>query len=279
MNCDEFAILVLKPDALSEPGRDAQVLALAGQYGLGIVCQHRLLVAPGVVEQAFPRASGAYVVERLLTEAQFLGREIELVLVEAPDAVARALALKSEARRHWERAPFANVIHPADHPPEWGHQLRVLAPECATCRRAADLVTAPHTPSWLPHVLAPEVRTSGELMALIGKLWDDPASPVWAEDAVEVLHLRPPVDATHELILLDNHPQANTDNILAAVMAAFPDADLETALRAVLAAVHVDEYRLAIGTEEDLEAPAAVLRQRAMGVIIQPSSDPWSDGR
>jgi hypothetical protein len=116
-------------------------------------------------------------------------------------------------------------------------------------------------------------------MALIGKLWDDPASPVWAEDAVEVLHLRPPVDATHELILLDNHPQANTDNILAAVMAAFPDADLETALRAVLAAVHVDEYRLAIGTEEDLEAPAAVLRQRAMGVIIQPSSDPWSDGR
>jgi nucleoside diphosphate kinase len=261
-----YSILLLKPDAFHKSISD-QVLQLVDVYGLEMICRHHLTANGRLMIDAFPECSGDHLIEQLLLECQYAGEPVELALVYGEGAIKTALKLRADARRRWATGLFANVVHAADEPAEWALQLRTLAAGCSTCDTIAATVDDTYHVKKFPLSLPRKPNQEDHLKQYLQKLWDDPTSSIWQDGTEGPIVVGSPEPATHAVVLLENYDRFSIDGLTAAVLAAFPQLDLEAAVRVVLAAGHRRQFVLAVAPHYEAQQIAALLRD--LGLILE----------
>ncbi|WP_051927180.1 OB-fold nucleic acid binding domain-containing protein [Streptomyces durhamensis] len=291
----EHSLFLMEPDGVERQLQQAVVEA-AQKAGLTVVCRHQLLLGEEDIVQAWADTRRAeHPLEHLFLDLWYGGRPMEVLLVEGPDALARANQVKSAVRAGYRMGPFVNVLHSPDHAGEFDLRLSVFGRGCATCSQAvsADFGDYSAVPqAYPPGTLLPDAwRDIDRLREFAQPLWDDPASCFWRPTYPEPYRGENAVGPQDRALYLSTPPhQLSFDNLVGALVTTLPGIDFAHALELIISALHHRDFTLAVGTPAECERYQASLMAQGLNTPIRTlaqdavaprgvDTDRWPDGR
>ncbi|MFF7992023.1 hypothetical protein ACFZDG_19780 [Kitasatospora xanthocidica] len=270
----EHSLFLIKPDGVERQLQQVVVEA-AREAGLTVLCRHELLLGEEEIVQAWADTRRTeHPLEHLSLDLWYGGRPMEVLLVEGPDALARANRVKAAVRAGYRLGPFGNVVHCPDHTGEFELQLSVFGRGCATCsaRVATDFGDYTGVPqAYPPGTLLPDAwRDLDRLRELAQPWWDDPASCFWRPTYPEPYRAEEPAGPREWALYITASPnQLSFDNLAGALLTALPGIGFAHALELIVSALHHRDFTLAVGTLAECERYRDALMAQGLNTPIR----------